>query len=278
MIPSRTVSLATACARVTREVPLQPWPGGHDGGYRLVGHGPRLLLVLPGLVGPADALAAIGDTLADEYRSVFVHYPTVPSLDPLLAGLDAVRRQQGAATVAICGGSFGALVAQAWLARDPAVIDRLVLSGAGPAEPGRAVSNARRLPWMARMPMAVWRTLLRLAVRLSTARSADRAYWRACYGEAIAALDWPHLESRYRIAIDVDRGGPPSPATLAGWAGEVLVIEGGRDAVASERARAALRAVFPRARFHRIADAGHGLALEQPDEWLRVTSAFLREP
>lgn len=271
------MSLAAACARVTREVPVQPLPGGHDGGYRLVGHGPRVLMVLPGLVGPADALAAIGDALADEYRTVLVHYPSVASLDALLAGLDAVRRHLGAATVAICGGSFGALVAQAWLARDPGVIDRLVLSGAGPAEPARAVTNARRLPWMARVPMPVWRALLGFAVRMSTSRSAERGYWRAYYADAIAALTWPDLASRYRIAIDVDRAGPPSPATLAAWAGAVLVIEGGRDAVASERARAALRPVFPRARFHRIADAGHGLALEQPEEWLRITSAFLRE-
>lgn len=271
------MSLSAACARVTREVPLQPLPGGHGGAYRLVGHGPRVLMVLPGLVGPADALAAIGDALADEYRTVLVHYPSVASLDVLLTGFDAVRRQLGATTVAICGGSFGALVAQAWLARDPAAIDRLVLSGAGPAEPARAVTNARRLPWMARVPTPVWRALLGLAVRLSTSRSAERGYWRAYYAAAIAALTWPDLASRYRIAIDVDRAGPPSPAALAAWAGAVLVIEGGRDAAASERARAALRPLFPRARFHRIADAGHGLALERPEEWLRITSAFLRE-
>lgn len=72
---------------------------------------------------------------------------------------------------------------------------------------------------MARPPMPVWRSLLRLAVRLSIAKTPER-----------------------------------------------------------DRDRAALRAVFPAARFHAFADAGHGLALEQPEAWLRVVADFLREP
>ncbi len=80
------------------------------------------------------------------------------------------------------------------------------------------------------------------------------------------------------MSIDVDRAGPALTAAVAGWPGRVLVLEGARDSVASRTHRAALRAVFPAAQFHEFADAGHGLALEQPDEWLRVVSGFLREP
>ena len=78
------------------------------------------------------------------------------------------------------------------------------------------------------------------------------------------------------MSIGVDQSGPALGVAVAGWPGRVLVLEGARDAVASARHRAALRAVFPAARFHAFADAGHGLALEQPDVWLRVVSDFLR--
>ena len=183
----------------------------------------------------------------------------------------------GGGPIAVCGGSFGALVAQAWLARDPGFIGSLVMSGAGPPEAARADRNARLLPWMARLPIGAWRALLRLAVRLSTKRAPERDYWRAFYGEAVAALRWPDIESRYRVSIDVDRVGPALGAAVGGWRGRVLVLEGARDPVARRSHRAALRALFPQAAFHEFADAGHGLALERPDEWVGVVSGFLRE-
>ena len=140
------------------------------------------------------------------------------------------------------------------------------------------MKNARLVPWMARLPFGVWRAVLRLGVRLSTKRAPERDYWRAYYGQAIAALRWPELESRYRIAIDVDRAGPPAPAAVAAWAGRMLVLEGAHDAVANAKSRAALRAVFPEAQFHEFADAGHGLALDQPEAWLQRVTEFLQPP
>jgi pimeloyl-ACP methyl ester carboxylesterase len=272
------MTLGAACARVARESPLVPFDGKGGGGYRVVGEGASVLVVLPGIVGSADALAGLGYDLASTHRTCLVHYPTVPSLDALLASLDAMRTREGGGAVSVCGGSFGALVAQAWLSRRPEAFSALVLSGAGPPDAARAVKNARLLPWMARLPMPAWRALLRLAVRLSIAKAPERDVWRSFYGAAIAALRWPDLESRYRVSIGVDQSGPALDAAVTGWPGRVLVLEGVRDAVASARHRAALRAVFPAARFHVFADAGHGLALEQPEAWLRVVTDFLREP
>jgi pimeloyl-ACP methyl ester carboxylesterase len=271
------MTLGEACARVARESPLVPFAEAGGGGYRVVGSGASLLVVLPGIVGSADALAGLGYELAATHRTCLVHYPSVPSLDALLTSLDAMCAREGGGVVSVYGGSFGALVAQAWLSRRPDAFTALVLSGAGPPDAARAAKNARLLPWMARLPMPAWRTLLRLAVRLSIAKTPERDVWRAFYGAAIEALRWPDLESRYTVSIGVDQSRPALDAAVAGWPGRVLVLEGARDAVASARHRAALRAVFPAARFHAFADAGHGLALEQPEAWLRVVSDFLRE-
>lgn len=268
--------LGPALDRLVRDCPLVD--AGEGGAYRPVGAGPRLLLVLPGVVGAGDALAALGFALAHDYRTCFVTYPRVRDLDGLLRWIEAVRGREGHDRVSVYGGSFGGLVAQAWLSRAPAHIADLVLSGVGPPDPRRAEKNTRLLPWLRRLPMPAWRVLLRLAVRGATTRAPERARWRSYYGEAIAPLTWQDIDARYRISIDLDSLGPPSAEALAVWRGRMLVLEGERDRIAHGAAREALRRTYPAARFHVVAGAGHGLAFEQPEEWLRVVTEFLRPP
>jgi pimeloyl-ACP methyl ester carboxylesterase len=136
--------------------------------------------------------------------------------------------------------------------------------------------NSRALTWMRRLPMPALGALVRLAVRGATRRAVDRAAWRAYYGRAIQALRWDDIASRYQISIDVDSAGPPGRDALNRWSGRMLAIEGSRDRVARSRVRAALRTTYPDARFHVFEGAGHGPALERPEEWLRVVSSFFR--
>lgn len=269
-------TLAAALPRLRTQAPFVPLGTG-GGGVRCVGQGPRRLVVLPGLVGPGDVLAALGEALAATHQTAFVTYPRVDGLAALLAWLDALRGHLGGGTVSVYGGSFGGLVAQAWLRHAPNGLDDVVVSGVGPPDAARAARNERLLPWFSRLPMPAWRVLLALAVRLSTSRVPGREVWRAAYGHDVAALTWPDMAWRYRVSIDSDRAGPPADADLRAWPGRLLVLEGTRDRVARGPQRAALRAVSPRASFHVFEGAGHGMALEQPDEWLRVVTAFLGE-
>jgi pimeloyl-ACP methyl ester carboxylesterase len=267
--------LAAAYDRLRQQAPWVPL-GADGGGVRRVGRGRAHLVVLPGLVGSADPLAALGEALAETHETVFVTYPRVADLPALLAWLEGLREHLGGEPVSVYGGSFGGLIAQAWLRHAPASVADVVVSGVGPPEAARGVKNARLLPWFARVPMPVWRRLLGLAVRLSTSRAPDREVWRAAYGDDVAQLAWRDLAWRYRVSIAIDRAGPPADADLRAWHGQMLVLEGTRDRVARGPQRAALRAAYPRATFHEFAGAGHGMALEQPDEWLRVVTAFLR--
>jgi pimeloyl-ACP methyl ester carboxylesterase len=250
--------------------------GASGGSYRVAGTGSSLLVVLPGVVGAGDALAELSAALANSRRVCFVTYPRARSLADLLRWLEDLRQREGGGAAALYGGSFGGLVAQAWLAQAPDSVGDVVLSGTGPPDPARAVKNARALPWMRRLPMPAWRALLRLAVRGATRRAADRESWRAYYGRAIEAFSWDDIESRYRVSIDLDAAGPPRRDALDRWRGRMLVLEGSRDRIARSSARAKLRDVYPRAEFHVFEGAGHGLALEQPDEWLRVVTSFFR--
>ncbi len=263
--------------RLSRDIPFQAI-GDDGGGIRVAGRGPRALILLPGIVGAADALAALADGLDGHTRVAFVTYPRVESLDAMLAWLEQVRaRMAGQSRIAVYGGSYGGLVVQAWLRRAPASLGDIVISGTGPPEVARADKNARTLSLVRRAPMAAWRLALRTAVRVTTRRAPDREIWRAFYGRAIDGLAKADLVSRYRVVIDLDRMGPPSFSDLVPWRGRLLVLEGARDGVARERARAALRTTYPQATFHVFDDVGHGMALDRPDEWLHVVSGFLRQ-
>lgn len=270
--------LVTDARALVATAPFATVGGEGTGGYRATGERGRLVVVLPGLVGPADAVASLAVALGREWRVCAVTYPRVDSIEALVDWLERLRAREGGGRASVYGGSFGGLVAQAWLRAHPQAIGDLVLSGVGPPEPARAAKNTQAMRWMRRLPMPLWRAVLRLAVRLSTTRARDRDEWRRFYGEAIDALTWPDLESRYRVSIGVDEGGAPTADALARWSGRLLVLEGARDRVARRSVQAALRAAYPRARIHTFATAGHAVALETPDEWLDVVSAFFKGP
>jgi pimeloyl-ACP methyl ester carboxylesterase len=104
-------ALAAALPRLLAQAPFVPL-GTSGGGVRCVGRGPARLVVLPGLVGTADALAGLGEALADTHHTALVTWPRVDGLDALLAWLETVRGHLGGGPLAVYGGSFGGLVAQ----------------------------------------------------------------------------------------------------------------------------------------------------------------------
>jgi pimeloyl-ACP methyl ester carboxylesterase len=123
--------------QLTASAPLQTVGSDASGAYRASGAGARLLIVLPGLVGPADALASLAFALGTGWRTIFVTYPRATSLAGLVEWLEAVRAREGGTVAPVYGGSFGGLVTQAWLAAHPDSIGDVVLSGTGPPDANR---------------------------------------------------------------------------------------------------------------------------------------------
>ena len=223
--------------------------------YRVLGTGPLGLLLLPGAVGDGESYFALAG-LAASHRLVAIAYPHVGDLDTLVDGLAAILDREGLATTDVAGGSFGGLVAQAFLRRFPARTRRVVLSVTGPADPARAASNEKWARRLGRWPLAVTRALLRAIVRVTLKRvpaPEDRAFWRGFYGDAIARTTKTDVRTRYELSAALDRAGPPSPADLAAWQGTMLILEGDADKIAGAKAREALKAIYPGARVHTFA-------------------------
>ena len=251
--------------------------GATEWTYRLAGAGAEGLVVLPGALGGSEGIAPLLQHLADDYRLLFVEYPVASGLDDLLAGLAAILEREGIGRTALLGGSFGGMVAQAFLLRFPEKTTRVALSATGPPDPLRARTNERFLPLLRFIPMGVVRFLLRLGINKLLKRvSRDRELWLRFYSEALDGLTRERLHTLYRVSIDFDRGSSARIAALESWPGEMLLLEGSEDRVASKKSRDALKASYPRAETVTLQGAGHGLSLERPEEWRDAVTRFLR--
>jgi pimeloyl-ACP methyl ester carboxylesterase len=245
--------------------------GSTDWAYRIAGGGTEGLLLLPGAVGGGEAYFALAESLSGELRSILIEYPIVTGLDEMLSSLAGLLEREGIERTAVLGSSFGGMVAQAFRLRFPERTSRVVLSSTGPPDSARASRNERWLALLRHVPMPLVRALLRLLIRKLLSRvPREREFWQKYYERALRGLSREQLESQYRVAIDFDLDceapGPP---------GEILLLEGSEDSVASRRSREALKSAYPGARVHTFEGAGHGLLLERPEEWLSVVAGFL---
>ncbi len=252
----------------------------HDGvewTYRATGNGTQALLLLPGAVGSGEAFFTLTPFLIDTHRILAIAYPRVDSLARLLDGLRAILDREGLESTDMVGGSFGGLIAQAFLRRFPQRTRRIALSATGPAKVERAASNQRWSQRVGRLPIVVSRALLRTIVRVSLKKvTTDRAFWRSFYGRAIAGITRDELVARYALSADIDRHGPPSLAALPEWRGEILILEGDADRISRGSSRQTLRSLFPDARVKTFAGAGHAISIERRDEWTAAVAEFLR--
>jgi pimeloyl-ACP methyl ester carboxylesterase len=249
---------------------------GRRWSYTVIGEGPGDLLVLPGVLGGAELGQRLGPFLEGSYRILTVLYPQVDSLDILLEGIVELLDAESMDRVDIVSGSFGSLVAQIFIQRYPQRVRRLVVSGTALPEPTRATSNERFLRRSTYVPMAVFRFLLRLILRLALRQMPrpERSRWLAYYFAEVRRFDRRDLVSRYRLAIDFDRQ-DLSPQDLEGHEIEMLIVEGGKDRIASDEIRAKVRAAYPQAERHTIEGVGHGAALLRGKEWGQVVRDFL---
>lgn len=251
--------------------------GATEWSYRVAGSEGEGLLVLPGALGGSEGTAPLIAHLADDYRLLFLEYPAACGLDDLLAGLSAILTREGIGRTALLGGSFGGMVAQAFLLRFPGKTTRVVLSATGPPEARRARTNERFLRIFRFIPMGMVRSLLRLGIRKLLKRvPRERDLWLRFYSAAIDDLTRERLQALYRVAIDFDRGYTDRMAAVESWPGAMLLIEGSEDRVASKKSRDALKAAYPRAETVTIEGAGHGMSLERPEEWREAVTRFLK--
>lgn len=237
------------------------------------------MLLLPGAPGRADTAFEYILALEPTYRVLAPDYPDRPdTLEALLSGLIDIIRAEGISSVSLTGGSYSGLIAQAMVRRYPDYINNLVLSDTGVPDIARGRRYSRYLLLLEALPLPAIRALWRVgAARYLNGISADRAFWQAYFRELISTISKQECVGRLKIWIDFDRNCRFTAHDLDGWPGRLLILAARDDTTFPAWERDALRALYPRARYHIFPGGGHAASITERSAYISAIRSFLAE-
>jgi pimeloyl-ACP methyl ester carboxylesterase len=235
--------------------------------------------LLHGLFGQAGNFGALQRRLAATCRVIALdlrnhgdsrHAPTM-SYPAMAEDVLETLRERAALPAVLVGHSMGGKVAMMAALEAPAAVARLLVADIAPVRYPPAYHELAAA--MAAIPLHLGLTRAEADAALAPfAEPAVRAFllqnlrfgaaprWRIDLAAITAALprleDWP------------DRDGMP-------YAGPTLFVAGARSDRIRPEHRAPIRALFPKARFVTLKDAGHWLHADNPAGFAAVVEAFL---
>jgi pimeloyl-ACP methyl ester carboxylesterase len=246
--------------------------------YLAGGLGPDAVLMLPGGSMCPDSYFRLISELEQDRRVIAPTYPAASTIADLIRGVRAILDAEGVSRLAVYGASFGGYLAQAFVRSQPECVDRLVLSHTAPRHVAGRRSMAALAVLLSALPAPLVKRLMWLIwMRLFSVRSSEREFWRHLLRAALDRLSKPQLVAITRCMADFGRYRLTSD-DLAGWAGEVLILESAHDAAYGPEARAELRAAYPTATVYTFHDAGHTALWTHADEYNEVVREFLARP
>jgi pimeloyl-ACP methyl ester carboxylesterase len=252
--------------------------------YVTGGRGRETILLFHGAVGGAETLERLAERFADEYRTIAPTTADVQTLDEACDAVSAILDREHVGRAVVFGGSFGGLVAQAFLKRRAAQVEHLILLSTG--VPNRKVGARTRtmLKFVRLLPFRLTRALLKLEITKKLEApappdvSARLAEFKQRLGEYFDnKLTKATLLSRVRLSVDFNRNETYAPSDNADWPGRVLIIESNDDPMIPSDERRRLRETYPRALVCTFAGAGHLIPLLMLEELVEVVKAFLKE-
>lgn len=170
----------------------------------------------------------------------------------------------------VLGHSMGGKAAMVLALRHPERVNRLVVADIAPVAYGH--TQAHLVDAMERLAPA----------HMATRAEADRALAASVEDPGVRAFLLQSLdirEKRWRLNLEALRREMPRilsfPEVSGHFDGPVLFLSGARSTYVLPEHRARIRALFPRARFAKIPDAGHWLHAEKPREFEAAVAAFL---
>ena len=242
------------------------------------GTGPAVAL-LHGLFGAGGNFGAVQRRLAERFRVIALdlrNHGASPhdadvSYDAMAADVLQTLGALGALPAAVLGHSMGGKVAMRAALAQPDAVRRLLVADIAPV---------RYPPHFRGIAAAMRAVELRPGL---TRREADQALAAAVDTPALRAFLLQNLRfgpaPAWHIGLDHIVQGLPDiegwDAPDAAYDGPVLVLRGERSDYVQPEHRPAIRALFPRARFLALRDAGHWLHADAPDAFLSVVQEFL---
>ena len=248
--------------------------------YYCLGAGAPILWLTGGLRRAALRFAFM-QRLAARHRIIAPDYPPVQTLDEYMQAFDAILRAEEIGDFALGGQSYGALLAQAYLAYRRGAVERLVLSSSGPADYGRAwlpvehfcLALARLLP-----EKGVKKLWLGGLLKVITLPETERAEWQELIQTVVDNdLSRADVISHFAVAADLIRQGIVTPAAYRTWAGRVIILRAENDPTQNQRDILRYTRLFGRTvEVVNLGEMGHAAAIFDPDaytNWLELALA-----
>jgi 3-oxoadipate enol-lactonase len=245
------------------------------------------IVVIPGVQGRwewmkpgIDALARRGRvitfSLADEPSSA-AHFTDAAGFSNYIEQVRNALEQSGLEKAAICGVSYGGLIAGAFAARFPGRASSLILVSALPPSwrPDARVSFFLRAPWLLSPLFCL--ASVRLYREFATARDT---WWSgvgsACRAGLNALLHMFH-PSRMARRVHLLSSMSGIEAELARVKVPTLIVTGEEslEQVVSPRITREYLAIWPHARIETLARTGHLGIITRPDEFAALVSGFV---
>lgn len=243
------------------------------------GQGDQTVLLLVGGLRVADAAHRNIPMLDDTFRVITPTYPALNTMADLCDGLAGVLDAAGVARAHVLAGSFGGMLAQVFVRRHGARVDRLVLSTTAVLDDDSAARYRAALDFITPLPPEQVAEMAKAMMFDTMAPPPhEHDFYRAFLDELYSVrVDKAAVLSTYHCLLDFAENISLRAADLDGWPGEILVLESDDDATFDEKTRAAVRALYPRARTHTFHNAGHSPSSTQRDLYYQVVKTFLSD-
>lgn len=252
--------------------------------YETAGRGREALLLFHGAVGGAETMRALAGGFADEFRTIAPTVADVDTLEEVCDATSAILDREHVARAHVFGGSFGGLMAQAFLKRRPAQVETLTLLSTGAPDPKTGARTARMSRLVRLLPFPLTRRLLKLEMsrHLGTPAPPEAAERVAESRRRLAEyfdrrLTKRTLLSRVALSVAFNLEESYAPGDPDAWPGRVLILESDNDPMIPDAERRRLRETYPRAMVCTFTGAGHMIPLLQPEALTEVVKAFIKE-
>jgi pimeloyl-ACP methyl ester carboxylesterase len=246
-------------------------------GYRVVGSGPPLVMIMgyPGTMEDWDP--TLVDALARHFRVVIFdnsgigatqRLPGPLTIDAMARQTDALIDTLGLSKPDVLGWSMGGMIAQALAVLDPARVRRLVLCATFPGVSAEVPSAT----YAALTEPQKWERVLFPA---NQAKAYD-AYAAAISGYPAAAAPSAALEAAQRRAVARWwQGSDPAGRKIAAISAPTLIADGAADWVDPVANARTLAMLIPAARLVLYPDAAHAFLFQDATQFAAVVESFL---
>jgi 3-oxoadipate enol-lactonase len=240
------------------------------------GEGPPIV-VIPGIQGRCEWMRPALRALARRCRTISASLRTATTLDDLAAQVDGMLADRGLASAAICGVSFGGLVALRYAASHRERTDALAIVSAPSPSWQPSAQQARYLarPWLS-FPAFVASSPLRLwpEIRTAFASRGGRIGFAATHiARIVSAPTTPAgMAGRMRLITGEDLC-----ADCARVTAPTLVVTGEPhlDRVVPVQSTCEYTRLIAGARYAMMARTGHIGLVTQPERFARIVGDFV---